>query len=337
MSNKLNEKLIHWLTVKGGFFANNFQEFDASQFLEQFNIPADMNTNTPNPQSSPQSFLMIGFKKSNDQLNRNYKINCWYDSENKSVTSHLYQDTLINYTNLNQFQQQLEQIVCNCIGQIIKKKLLGFGEAISSMRVEIFVDYNLINLGYDLWEFKIGRKKHRLTNIILRSQERQELIQKLTQNNNLNDLESPLDILEREELIEQKEKWEEKWHHLNNNQGIFALKRTIRGQIPSSHIGLKSWTSFTQDCLECLIDDSLPAAIWCRNKNEQLSQAIIETTINNLLTNDINQLPNELSRIRREANGDPQEVASHLSLIWDDPTRPLPPEPNSENYPLSPV
>ncbi|MEL4896734.1 hypothetical protein P9B04_14965 [Crocosphaera sp. Alani8] len=99
-------------------------------------------------------------------------------------------------------------------------------------------------------------------------------------------------------------------------------------------MGLKSWVSLTQPSFNCLIRYGLPVAIWCRNQNERLNQEMIETAINKLLTKDINQLPNELSRIRRQANGDPEEVASHLSLLWDDPTRPLPSEPNSENYPL---
>ncbi len=325
-NNDLAEKLTNWLTVKGCFFSQNPQEFDVNEFLRRFTIPLDMNNNS----SNPQSFLMISFKKSNN----NYKINCWFAAESQSTPRKIHQSTL---TNLKTKHRQLVNTVESCLNLIIAEKWLGFNKAIFSMRIELFVDYNLINLDYDTWEFKIGSKKRRLPNIILRLQERQELVQKLnllnqlTQKNNLNDINS---IVEREEITEQNEQWNHKWNQLNNNGGRFEVKNTILGQMPSSYIGLKSWNSLTQDCLKYLINDSLPAAIWCRNQNEQLSRAIIETTINNLLRNDINQLPNELSRIRREANGNPQEVASHLSLLWDPPTRPLPPEPDSENYPL---
>ncbi|WP_107671004.1 hypothetical protein [Cyanothece sp. BG0011] len=315
-NNDLAEELTNWLTVKGCFFAQTPQEFDADQFLRQFTILLDMNDNLPHSQSSPQSFLMISFKKSNN----NYKISCWFASENQSTPRNIHQSTL---TNLREINQELDNTVQNCMNQIIEKEWLGFHEAISSMRIELFVDYNLINLDYYAWEFKIGRKKRRLPNIILRLQERQELVQML------NDKKS-LSSSTRQELTEQNEQWNQKWNQLNNNQGNFGLK----SQMPSPYIGLKSWNSLTHYCLEYLIDDSLPAAIWYRNKNDQFRQEMIETTINNLLKNNINQLPDKLSKIRKQANGNPTEVASHLSLLWDPPNRPLPPEPDSENYPL---
>ena len=330
-NNDLAKELTNWLTVKGCFFAKNPQEFDANQFLEQFNIPPDMNTNPSNSQSSPQSFLMISFKKSNEQLDSNYQISCWFASGNQPNYSNLHQyleqeTRIVKSTHLKQLNQQLTEIIKFCILKLDEDRKIDFSEAIYNMRIELFVDHTLLNLDYDIY-FK--SLEERCNNIVLRLQERQEIITKI-ENNVITDQ------FEYRGHQLRLRAWNQKWSQLNSNEGVFDVEGIILSEQPNSYfgIGLKSWGSLTEDSINCLIRYGLPAAIWYRNQNERLTQTIIETTINNLLTNDIKQLPNNLSRMRREANGDPQEVASHLSLLWDPPTRPLPPERDSENYPL---
>lgn len=326
-NNDLTEELTNWLTVKGCFFSQNSQEFDAGQFLEQFTIPRNMNPAPSNPQSLPQSFLMISFKKLNDQLDSNYQISCWFASENQPNYSNLHQYLeqeirIVKSTDLKQLNQQLTEIIKLCILKLDEDGEIDFSEAIYNMRIELFIDYTLLNLDYDIY-FK--SLEERCNNIVLRLQERQEIITKIKNN-------VITDQFESRGYQLRLRAWNQKWSQLNSNQGVFDVEERIVSEQPNSYpgIGLKAWGSLTERSFNCLIRYGLPAAIWYRNQNEQLSQAIIETTINNLLRNDINQLPNELSRIRREANGNPQEVASHLSLLWDDSTRPLPPE----SYPL---
>ncbi|MEL4896735.1 hypothetical protein [Crocosphaera sp. Alani8] len=180
----LTEEITNWLTVKGCFFSQNAQKFDASKFLQQFSIPLDMNPNPPNSQSSPQSFLMISFKKSNNQLNNNYKINCWFALDNQSNPSNLHQYLeqemrLVKSTHLKQLSQQLTKIIKFCIVKLDEDGKLDFDEAIHNMRIELFVDYALLNLDYDIY-FK--RIEERCNDIVLRLQERQKIIKEIEHN-----------------------------------------------------------------------------------------------------------------------------------------------------------
>lgn len=107
----------------------------------------------------------------------------------------------------------------------------------------------------------------------------------------------------------------------DGNCSYQALTSTLKSDPVSDIVGLKITRPLArnyQTIHKALIDTGTPIAIWLRSSVEGVD---CEREIDRLLEGSIKDLPRRVDRERCSLNS---PIASHISLLWEDPNRPLP-------------
>jgi hypothetical protein len=291
--------LDQWLEEYGDFFGySQFQETATPNFRQS-------SPDSQNPKLL-ESYLLIELKKKNYS---SLQMQGWFWSSNEKCPSPIQEPYLIKRKDLPKK-----------LTELIEKSNAKMNESPSyELKIDLFLDHALLMESQFFLDLQVKRGSW------VRMCEQYIVNFRLAQR------------LERRRYRELEGKWNKKWENLKSNKcTVVDYCSTKNSKLWEDKIvGIKlNNVSKQPEFFHKIFQTSMPVALWSSCNLQTIScQNEIDRILGNVKTN-LNQLPEEVCKERRDSENIKEHIGRHICLLWDNPER-MPPDPSDPKYALS--